>query len=65
MTGIVSMNNIKIRKKTTAVIYTYITLRVPCTPQVGFLSPWSVCFGSSEFANSLIDIVSWCVDDGQ
>ena len=43
----------------------YITLRVPCTSQAGCLSPSSMCFGSSECANSLIGIMSWCADDGQ
>ena len=79
MTAILGMNNIKIiiltklisyvkQKKQSmdiCVILKYITLRVPCTSQAGCLSPCSVCLGSSECANSLIDIVSWCVDDGQ
>ena len=38
---------------------------MPCTSQAGCLSSCSVCLGSSECANSLMGIVSWCADDGQ
>ena len=81
MTVIVGMNNIKIIILTTKSIcylgnskwrtvlcdyLKYITLRVPCTSQVGCLSPSCPgCLGSSECANSLIGIVSWQLDDGQ
>ena len=78
MTVILGMNKIKIiiltkpisyvkQKKQSmdsCVILKYITLRVPCTSQGGCLSPCSVCLGSSECANSLIDIVAQCADDG-
>ena len=79
MTVTVGTNNVKIiiltkpisyvkQKKQSMdslVILKYITLRVPCTSQAGCLSPCSVRLGSFECANSLIDIVAQCADDGQ